>query len=108
MQLTEKDSDRKVVLVVGTHLTIRLKAQLGTGYSWQFEALDVQVLESSGEPTTETIEEGKLGAAEMQVFRFTAKGVGTTALAFHYARHWEKDVKPMKTITFQVEVKPKS
>ena len=100
-----KDSAKTITLEIGKSLPVRLPAQPGTGYSWKVLPADAAILETVGEPAAEAKGKGKPGGQETQVFHFLAKGAGTVALTFQYARGWEKDSKPAQTKTFHIVVR---
>jgi inhibitor of cysteine peptidase len=47
---------------------------------------------------------GRAGAGGKEVWIFEAVGKGATEISLKYARPWEKDIPPVKTVTFRVSV----
>ena len=87
-----------VSLAVGQKLTIRLPAQMGTGFSWQelpnsLLRLDEKKVERSTQIP---------GGQEEQVFRFTVGGRGINKLVLQYKRPWEIEKAPAKE--FKVDI----
>lgn len=103
--LTEQDDGGQVCLSTGDRLVVRLKAQFGTGYSWQLVKNDSGQLRPLGKPEVQTQERDAPGAAEYQIFRFEALAAGTSVLELHYVRPWEKDASPQKTFRVEVQIR---
>lgn len=106
--LEKKDAKKTVEVHTGNAFAVRLSAQLGTGYSWKVALQDGKVVTQDGEPKTEPAADTKgtpkVGAAENQVFRFTAKSPGEVHLKFDYARGFEPGKKPLHTVSFHIKV----
>ncbi|MDQ3472604.1 MAG: protease inhibitor I42 family protein [Acidobacteriota bacterium] len=83
-------------------MTIKLKAQLGTGYGWQ--VVKSKQFKSLGNPELESPSKGSPGGIERQVFQFKALTSGLLELELHYLRPWEKGAKPLKTYRLLVQV----
>jgi inhibitor of cysteine peptidase len=96
-----------MTLATGATLVVRLDANRTTGFAWTWSASTPGVLTAAGEPAYESAAApaGTAGAGGAQVFSFTAAAPGTTTLRFAYARAWEKDVPPARTVTYDVTVK---
>jgi inhibitor of cysteine peptidase len=103
--LTEQDNNREINLGKGATLTIRLEAQLGTGYSWQTAKYEAEVLKPVGKPAIEKSETKKVGGVEHQIFRFRALKAGSSVLELHYVRPWQKDVPPLRIFRVTVQVR---
>lgn len=102
--VTDKDNGNQVIAGKGSILTVRLKVNLSTGYSWQV-VNNTSQLQLIGEPLLEQSEEGVPGKVEHQVFRFEAVTSGSSKLELNYVRPWEKDVPPVKTYRINVHVR---
>ena len=94
--LAEEDNGSQVQLVPDQKLLVSLASNPTTGYSWQVEPLDEQVLKQLGEPTFKPEATDKMGAPGLEVFEFQAVGPGQVTLNMGYSRPWEKDAKPEK------------
>ena len=111
--ITEKDDDSEVKIAVEGILTLKLEANLTTGYAWHVVRNDPDLLELLGEPKVEPIEEDTkkeetplVGQPEYLVFRFEAQSSGTNVLELHYFRIFEKEkVKPSKTFKITVLIR---
>jgi len=49
---------------------------------------------------------GMVGVGGTEIWRFRAVKAGRQTLWLHYSRPWEKDVAPVKTVSFNVLVQP--
>lgn len=87
----------------GDDFFIALPSNATTGYSWKAHIADAKLITSEGNvyqnPTSSAV-----GAGGQQLFIFHASGSGTTSIAFAYARPWEKNVAPAKSVSFTVTV----
>jgi predicted secreted protein len=104
-----KDSRRSTGVKVGGTVLVRLPAQLGTGHRWFLAPTADPILVQDGEPRIEPIESGDKtkrmpGAAEYQVFRFTAKAAGKTDLKFQYYRDFEPGKQALRSATFHIRI----
>jgi predicted secreted protein len=107
-ELTEKDDGQTITAKSGQVLTIRLPAQMGTGFGWQLVAnvhfklqgkeLELKTPESSSDHTSP-------GSYQIQVFRMLSIEPGTSKLRFEYRRPWEPKEPPQKIFEVTVEVK---
>ena len=87
----------------GDTFTITLDANHTTGYSWTADISDTTILlkESTDYIVPETHVMGKGGN---EVWRFRGVMPGSVTITFKYARPFDKDVPPAKTVTFNVTV----
>lgn len=103
--LTSKDNKSNVTLKVGDTLSIELASNPSTGYSWQLNQDDVQVLQPLGEPQFSLGNKTPIpGASGTQTFQFKAVGKGKTTLTLLYARPWETTVTPTPNDIFTASV----
>jgi inhibitor of cysteine peptidase len=103
-KVTDSDNGRAVTLKTGDMLTVSLASTPGTGYGWNVARLDSQVLEEAGKPAIIHNAHPMPGAPAVQVFRFTAAGVGATTLELDYVRPWEKGVAPARIFRLAITV----
>ncbi|NPV59936.1 MAG: protease inhibitor I42 family protein [Actinobacteria bacterium] len=105
------DPEAPVEVEEGLEFSLVLESNPTTGYSWQLaEPLDEELLRLVGtsfEAKGGSHGEGEeiVGAPGEEVWTFEALKAGKTEVALEYVRPWEKDVKPEKTVTFEVEIK---
>ncbi len=101
---TESLPTQEIQSAVGKDFTITLEGNRSTGYSWQLATkLDSKLLKKVSETFTPK-NPGTPGAGEDNLFIFHCKAKGSTALAFNYARPWEKNVPPAKTATYHITI----
>lgn len=99
--LTVQDAGRQVDLDGNHLLTLNLEGNPSTGYSWQVQRVNAQVLRQVGDVEF-TPGSGQIGAPGLQTIRFEGVAAGQTELTLVYSRPWEKDVRP-KTFSIQVQ-----
>ena len=105
------DPEAPVEVEEGLEFSLVLESNPTTGYSWQLaEPLDEELLRLVGtsfEAKGGSHGEGGeiVGAPGEEVWTFEALEAGKTEVVLEYVRPWEKDVKPEKTVTFEVEIK---
>lgn len=104
-----KDSNRTLDVKVGGTVSIRLAAQLGTGYRWHLASKEASVLAQEGDDKVEPSDQaGKaepvVGGPETQVFTFNARAAGKADLKFQYYREFEAGKKPLRSATFHIKV----
>jgi len=83
-------------------VTITLRGNSGTGYSWSYTGGEGIV-----EETTQTtdIEKPKVaGSAAVYTFNFRGVKSGEAVLTFTYSRPWEKDTAPAETRQYLFKV----
>ncbi|KAF0107751.1 MAG: inhibitor of cysteine peptidase [Anaerolineaceae bacterium] len=105
--LTEAYNNQDIPLNVGDTLVIRLAANPSTGFTWEVQALDPQMLEQVGEPVFESPDTPPdlVGAGGTLVLTFKTLQAGTTALTLVYHRPWETDVEPLQVFSVTLTVK---
>ena len=105
--VTEKDNNSAVELKKGDILAVVLEFSPGTGYSWQIAKNDPKLLDPQGEPAISGGAEQKSmpGSSEQATFLFKALKNGTTVIALHHKRIWEKEKEPLKVFSITVKIK---
>ena len=84
-------------------LQVSLDSSPSTGYTWQVELLDEQVLAQRGD--SEFIPGTLLpGSSGTEVFHFEAIAAGRTPLRLSYDRHWAGGLPPTEVFLIQVIV----
>lgn len=95
-------------LTLGQHLDITLEGNPSTGYVWDVVQDGSPVLVKAQPPAVaadSATPPGLVGAAQPSRFRFVAAQAGSTEVKLVYHRPWEKDVAPIKTALYQVQVR---
>ena len=105
--LTEADNGKTIDLDTGDMLVIRLAGNPSTGYSWEAQDLDAQVLKQVREVEFDSTESppGLVGAGGTLILTFEAIESGTVPLTLVYHRPWEVDAAPLQTFSVTVTVK---
>ncbi len=103
--LDETDNHTHVALYVGDSISLKLKSNPTTGFSWSVADLPafLQQLESKAE----TGKGGHLGEPGFQYFTFKAKLAGESTLKLNYARPFEKNKLPASTFIVSVSLEPR-
>jgi inhibitor of cysteine peptidase len=106
--VTEKNANDTVVIHAGDSFDVALPGNPSTGYAWEMEAGDTNVVRQLGqtEYKTDTSAPGLLGAPMTSVMRFKAYAPGMSNMRLVYHRSWERNVAPAKTFALTVMVNP--
>jgi predicted secreted protein len=102
--VTDSDSGSRVEIKRGEILSVRLAAQLGSGYGWKVVSGN-KALVLKGEPEQISKDDQKPGGADFQTFTFKAEERGEEELKFQYIEAWKKDAKPLKEYTIIVVIR---
>jgi len=82
-------------------LQVSLPSNPSTGYTWQVDLVDEQVLAQIGD--SEFIPSKPLpGSSGTEVFLFEAMAAGHTPLRLSYGRHWAGSLPPTEVFFIQV------
>jgi len=108
LDLTEQENGKDILLDRGDELVVRLPSNRTTGYSWSLEMTGSGRLEQQGEALYETPRSDRrmMGAGGVEIWKFRALKAGQVSLKFNYRRPWEKDVPPVKTVSWPVTIRP--
>jgi inhibitor of cysteine peptidase len=95
----------RLEVTVGQEFSITLASNATTGYHWQLtlpldEAVVKLVANEYKSPETMA-----LGAGGQEIWTFQAMGQGQTVINLKYVRPWEKDVAPVETASYAVNVR---
>lgn len=104
VRLGAEDEGRQVELSEGQTLAVSLEGNPTTGYTWETEELDEDILKQMGEAEFEP-QSDLIGAPGVLTLRFEAVGAGETTLNLVYHRSWEKDVEPLEAFSVSVVVR---
>jgi predicted secreted protein len=86
--LTETARGRATSAEVGDTIAVQLAENPTTGFRWQLDAIDRDVLEAIGDEFRPD-PQSRVGGGGVRVFRFRARRRGTTNLEIKLARSWE-------------------
>lgn len=102
--VTEDDNGKEIQVARGDTITVRLRAQLGTGYAWYVTSGPGSLLEQSNQrPKIESDRNSGPGSSEVEVFQFTARRSGRVRLEFSYRRP-AKDSAAQKTFHVLINI----
>lgn len=102
---TYSDSSTPIKVELGKKFAIVLESNPTTGYKWDFsKPPDRSILEFSGSKYIAPESTPPAGAGGKEVWTFKAANKGTALIVLKYVRPWEKDMYPLETRTFVVEV----
>lgn len=104
--LDELDNGTHICLNVGDTLSIKLKSNPSTGYSWKIEDLSpvLQQIEAKTTPG----KKGSLGEPGSQSFTFKANQPGEAELVLNYLRTFEKKTPPARTFSISIKIEPRA
>ncbi len=88
---------------VGKFFAVNLDSNPTTGYEWSATDYDKNIIELVDVKHTPT-NTGRVGTGGVTELKFLAKASGKTGLKLIYSRQWEKDVKPIKEVAFNINV----
>jgi inhibitor of cysteine peptidase len=104
--LTAADAAAPVILHVGDTVAIAVEANPSTGYGWIFDqAAAAGTLETVGDPTMALFNPGAVGGGGTQTWRYRAVAKGQGELRMDYRRAWEKNVAPVRSVSWKIEVR---
>jgi inhibitor of cysteine peptidase len=99
----EEMSGSDVTVTKGQTLTVELKGNITTGYTWVVQDVDNTLLEQSGDMEYKS-DSNLAGSGGTFTFKFKALETGKTTLKMAYLRTFEKGVEPLKTFELNVTV----
>jgi inhibitor of cysteine peptidase len=103
MKLSEKDSGKTVEISVGGELEVALPGNPTTGYIWEVNSLDSNVLKLD---KTEFVADGKaIGSGGVDVIKFHAISAGKSEVKLIFHRSFESNIPPSKTFAVTVIIK---
>jgi inhibitor of cysteine peptidase len=104
--VTEDDNGKEIQVARGDTITVRLGAQLGTGYAWYVTSGPGSLLEQSGKrPKIESNRNSAPGSSEVEVFKFIARRGGNVRLELSYRRPADKDSSAQKTFNILINIR---
>lgn len=88
-------------------LTIILPGNPTTGYIWEIQSIDKDILLQVESPVY-TPDSSMIGTGGKFSFRFIAKNTGVSKIKLIYHRPWEKDIAPAKIYEISIAVRDSS
>jgi inhibitor of cysteine peptidase len=108
LDLTEQENGKDIWVDRGDLVVIRLPANPSTGFDWSYAATKEGMLRQEGDVVREkrTDAKGMVGSPITEVWKLKAVRPGSLAIAFAYARPWEKEIPPVKKLSWPVTIRP--
>ncbi len=97
----ESNNNTTINVTTGRFLVITLEGNPTTGYTWEVEELNEQVLQQIG-GIVSVPESDLMGAPSMQIATFEVVGAGNATIKMVYHKPWLTDVEPVDTFTLNV------
>lgn len=102
--LDERAAGGHIVLNAGDQLAVTLAGNPTTGYIWEIQSVDAEILQPVGtwdfQPSSD-----RMGAGGTETRQFVAIKAGMTTLELVNHRPWERDAPPLKLIEISVTVR---
>ncbi|NTV36960.1 MAG: hypothetical protein HGA53_08405, partial [Anaerolineaceae bacterium] len=107
--LISNRSDFKITLPFedSQTLTVKLEANITTGYAWQFSGAEGVTLTQEGDTLYEDRPEAPIkGSPQIATLVFKASGTGTGTLTLAYKRSYGPDEAPLTRLNLNLETNP--
>lgn len=105
----EADHGRTLRLSSGDLVVVQLDANPSTGYSWQPQKLNSQVLAQVNGPEftpySSLKNSPRVGSGGWVTFKYRALGPGSSPIQLDYLRVWETNTAPVRSFQLQVDVR---
>lgn len=97
------DASQPIAVQAGEDFFIALPSNPTTGYTWTQSIADGRIAAYEGN-VFQPPSSGAIGAGGQQIFIYHANRSGATAIGFAYARPFETNTAPAKSLTFNLTV----
>ena len=106
VELSEADDGRTMRVPTGASVVIALEGNPTTGYSWKTAKIAGDVVKEVDKIKyrARAHRPGMVGVGGTFLATLKAAKPGTTTVTLHYARPWEKDKPPEKTVSVTLRV----
>jgi inhibitor of cysteine peptidase len=94
--LTEEAANNSFDLYVGEPVVIRLQENPTTGYVWNIDQLDENVVNVEASDFSQSPGGGRVGAGGVRTIRLRPKAAGVTHVSLTNRRPWEGDAAPVR------------
>ena len=107
LTLTETEAQNTIQASVGQTLTIRLRGNATTGYSWKFSSTTPQFYKIIEETyTIDKHPQGIVGIGGYNIYKIAIRQAGTFTIKAQYIRPWEQfNPQTDKQLNFLIEAK---
>jgi inhibitor of cysteine peptidase len=89
----------------GDKLILHLEANPSTGYQWQVDTMNGDLLDWVDGPSFVPSAPSMVGSGGTSSFGFNALREGRTSLRLVYRRPWEEGKPPIRTVVLKVRIK---
>ena len=107
IKISADDNGSSLSMKPGETLLISIDGNPTTGYTWEVDSVDENILQLLGEPDYSTdfrLRPGMTGVGGTYKFTFTAMSEGTTTLKLKYWRTFEPENLPVETFEVTINV----
>lgn len=104
--LKHGDSGKDVEAHVGDTIVVSLNENPSTGYKWEMERDDEQIVQMQGSEFRRIAREGVIGAAGERILSFQMKKAGRVTVRLKLRRAWEDETSAVERFFIPIEVKP--
>ena len=104
-KFTAIDNGDTVFVKVGNQFVVALDGNPSTGYTWEVEDLDTNIIQQVGKTSFKSNNTGLVGAGGTLTLTFRVLKAGTTNLVLVYHRPWETNVQPASTFRITLNAK---
>lgn len=103
IKINADDNGNTIEMKRGETLILSINGNPTTGYIWEIESVDQNILQSEGEADYKS-DSTLTGSGGTYKFKFTALNPGTTTLKLKYWRTFEPENPPVETFEVKVVV----
>jgi len=107
IKISADDNGSTIEMKEGQTLVLSIGGNPTTGYTWEVESVDQNILQSAGEADYSTdfkLRPGMTGVGGTYKFKFTAVSAGVTPLKLKYWRTFEPENPPVEMFEVKVVV----
>ena len=90
VELVQDDKGKTFSITVGQIVSITLPSNVSTGYAWELDELDADILENTNQRYNSSSSTAP-GSGGEEVWQFTARDTGIIVVRLEYRRSWEDD-----------------
>ena len=105
MIITKQDREKEIIIKTGTIFQIQLEEKGGTGYLWEFDALNNEYFQLLNVETKSIVrKEGYTGNPVIKIWHLKAIKKGTAELTLYYYRPWEGKSKAVDKFHIKLKI----
>jgi len=104
IKINADDNGTTIEMKKGETLVLSITGNPTTGYTWEIESVDQNILQSAGEADYKS-DSMLIGSGGTYKFKFTALNPGSTPLKLKYWRSFDHDNPPVETFEVKIVVK---